>query len=61
MNYPDARDFRLFAESFIYGIRTYDTYIHTYRHTDTDSVLQGLAQARPNKNKGDTNDLKEVM
>ena len=44
MTYHDARDFRLFAESFIYGIHTI--------HTDMDSVLHvyvGLAQARPNK------------
>ena len=50
VNYHDASNFRLFAEAFIYGT-TYDTYIHTYRHTDTVSVLHvyvGLAQARPN-------------
>ena len=29
MNYHDARDFRLFAESFIYGIRTIHTDIQT--------------------------------
>ena len=28
-NYHDARDFRLFAESFIYGIRTIHTDIQT--------------------------------